>query len=121
MASVLEQASRITSPTNDGYGIVWALICPEMNASAIFGATDFRSPQTIASLTSTQRPEETLFFAEAMFRERRYRCPGFQVSPQEFEMAMTSGRVLPTSYVRSQLLPKQWFLHKHSKKKNRVQ
>jgi hypothetical protein len=108
------------SPLNDGYGVVWAILCPEKNAGAIFGAKDFRDARSVEALTGSQRIEETAFIAEVMYRSRRFRCPAVQVSPEEFTASINTGNILLTAYSEHQLLPKRWFLQANSKRKQNV-
>lgn len=110
MNEILDRVSELVSPAYDGYGIAWILVCPEASAGALLGATDLRDAQTVARLASTLLLEEVRFLAETIYTERRHRSvPSFQLSPEDFRAATLSANVLPTSYTKRQLLPKQWF------------
>lgn len=118
MTELLDNIQWLMGPENDGYGIVWALICPETSAGAIYGTTNYRTFENVLRLTREQRLEETAFIAEALFKTRRSRFPAFRLSSQDFERSEQADKAQPYSSYKFQLLPKTWFVRQSTRRRD---
>ena len=109
MTETLRRIAEIMNPANQGYGVVWAMVCLESSKGAFYGARDFRNLLDTVRLSGVQRMEETAFIAETLRAERGFVCPGFALSETDFQESSSVLDVRPYSDYKHHVLPRSWF------------